>query len=274
MKGRKALYPGERGVGQISRISCKEKARKGFEKVRYKTVRKGTFVERPNRFIARVMIDGKEETVHVKNTGRCRELLIPGVTVYAEDHGDCMGARKTRWDLIAVEKPLPKGDADSMLLINMDSQAPNKVVAEGLRSGAIRLPDFPEAIRQIKPETTFGGSRFDFYVEGEFDAKAFIEVKGVTLEVNGTARFPDAPTERGIRHINELVEAGDQGYFSYIIFVIQMQPVLRMEPNDAAHKAFGDALRRGREKGIHILAFDCLVARDALSIGKEIPVFL
>lgn len=283
----------------------------------YSSVKKGTFLERPNRFIARVLIDGAEETVHVKNTGRCRELLMPGATVYAEDFTERLGARKTAWDLIAVEKETESGT----MMVNMDSQAPNKVVAEALRSGAIRLPDFPETITLVKGESTFGDSRFDFYVEGterepektetEAEAdrpepaeetgageaaetssaekakaassaepskndvrRAYIEVKGVTLEEAGAARFPDAPTERGVKHINELVKVKECGMEAYIIFVIQMKPITYMEPNDRTHKAFGDALREARKRGVHVLAYDCEVEPGALSIGKEIPVRL
>lgn len=241
----------------------------------YENIVRGAFLERLNRFVAQVEINGRTETVHVKNTGRCRELLKPGAAVYLEDHGGSMGARKTRWDLIGVEK-----QEERMMLINMDSQAPNRVVGEALRDGTIRLPDFSRELAVIRPETVFGSSRFDFYVEGAEHcesrscAKAFIEVKGVTLEEDGIARFPDAPTERGVKHIQELCEAKRQGYEAYIIFVLQMKPIQWLEPNDRTHKAFGDALREADRQGVHILAFDCEVGTDRLRVDAAVPVRL
>ena len=245
--------------------------------MKYGKVKKGIFLERPNRFVARVEIDGSAETVHVKNTGRCRELLVPGAAVYVEDHGDAMGSRKTRYDLIAVEKKIPAGTEENgkTLLINMDSQAPNKVVGEGLKDGSIRLPGFSREIGVLKPESTFGGSRFDFYLEGKDPGrKAYIEVKGVTLEENGVARFPDAPTERGVKHIGELCRVKEQGMEAYLIFVVQMKSVTRVEPNDRTHRAFGDALRQAAAAGVHVLAWDCAVGPDSLVADREIPVRL
>ena len=250
--------------------------------MKYGRVKQGVFLERPNRFVARVEIQGTVETVHVKNTGRCGELLLPGAAVYLEDHGDAMGSRKTRYDLIAVEKRIPAepGKKEKTLLINMDSQAPNKVVAEALRSGGILLPGFPGEIGLLKPESVFGGSRFDFYLESQVaegqvpSGKAYIEVKGVTLEEDGVARFPDAPTERGVKHIGELCRVKEQGMEAYLIFVVQMKSVTRVEPNDRTHRAFGDALRRAAEAGVHVLAWDCIVEPDSLTVDQRIPVQL
>lgn len=226
--------------------------------MKYSNMHEAIFIERMNRFIARIEINGQEELAHVKNTGRCKELLVSGAKVYV--HWSDSETRKTKYDLINVVK----GDR----LINMDSQAPNKVVQEWLMSGAL-LPD----ITKIKPESTYKQSRFDFYVETE-QSKVYIEVKGATLEENGVVMFPDAPTERGIKHINELAGALEDGFETYIIFVIQMKDVLFFTPNDEMHKAFGDSLRRAAEKGVKILAVDCHVTPDELNIGTFVPVKL
>ena len=226
--------------------------------MKYDRIKVGTFVERPNRFIAYVNIKGKQETVHVKNTGRCRELLISGATVYVQ--GSDNPNRKTKWDLIGVEK--------NNRMINMDSQIPNAVVKEWIEAG--NLFSQPSL---IKPEATYGKSRFDLYVE-EGERKAFIEVKGVTLEEDGIVRFPDAPTERGVKHIEELCCAAEEGYEAYIVFVIQMEKVLYFTPNEDTHKEFGDALRRAKKAGVHILAYDCKVKKDSISLNKEVPVIL
>lgn len=226
--------------------------------MRYKKIVEGTFIDRPNRFIAHVNIDGQMETVHVKNTGRCRELLQPGVRVYLEESDN--PSRKTRYDLVKVWK----GDR----LVNMDSQAPNKVVQEFLEQGRL----FKD-VTKIRPETTYGKSRFDFYVEAGGE-KIFIEVKGVTLEEDGVVRFPDAPSERAVKHVEELVEAGKDGYQVYVLFVIQMERVSYFTPNDRTHKAFGDALRKAAEEGVKVLAYECLVTVDGLEISKEVEVRL
>lgn len=246
-------------------------------------------MERPNRFIALVELEGKKETVHVKNTGRCRELLIAGATVYLEDFQGRMGTRKTRWDLVAVEKRSQRdraqaGDTPSAIFINMDAQAPNKVVWEALKDGSLSLPGFPGRADYVKAEAVYGGSRLDFYVEapagdeekgeGAKRVGAYIEVKGVTLEEDGVARFPDAPTLRGIKHIRELCGAREKGFYAYVIFVIQMEGIRWMEPNDRTHKAFGDALREAGERGVTILALDCRAEETGLTLGKEIPVRL
>lgn len=226
--------------------------------MQYQAVKKGIFLHRPNRFIAQVEIDGQTETVHVKNTGRCRELLIPGATVYLEESSN--PNRKTRFDLIAVEK----GD----LLINMDAQAPNQVFWEWAESGVFR----PE-LALLRPETTWGKSRFDFYWEGG-GKRGFVEVKGVTLEVGGLALFPDAPTERGIKHLEELIACRQEGYEAAVCFVIQMAGMSAFAPNERTHPAFGEALRRARDAGVEVLAYGCRVWPDRLELDAPVPVFL
>ena len=226
--------------------------------MKYTKIKAGVFLERLNRFIAKVLIDGKIETVHVKNTGRCRELLVPEAKVYlfVSDNPN----RKTKYDLIAVEKVTDRG----IILVNMDSQVPNDVVAEWLpKSKLFSL----NAV--IKREVKFGNSRFDFYV-GDGERKAFIEVKGVTLENDGVVSFPDAPTERGVKHINELVACLEQGFEAYIIFVVQMKGVVNFEPNAEHHKEFADTLNSAREKGVKVLVYDCLVTPDSIEIDKQI----
>ena len=226
--------------------------------MKYTKIKAGVFLERLNRFIAKVLIDGKIETVHVKNTGRCRELLVPEAKVYlfASDNPN----RKTKYDLIAVEKVTDRG----IILVNMDSQVPNDVVAEWLpKSKLFSL----NAV--IKREVKFGNSRFDFYVE-DGERKAFIEVKGVTLENDGVVSFPDAPTERGIKHINELVSCLSEGFEAYIIFVVQMKGVVKFEPNSEHHKEFADTLNYAREKGVKVLVYDCLVTPDSIEIDGKI----
>ena len=211
---------------------------------------------RPNRFIAHVSIDDKVHVCHVKNTGRCKELLIEGATVYLQKSSN--PARKTLYDLIAVQK----GD----ILINMDSSAPNKAAAEYLRK---RFGD----TALIKPEKTYGDSRIDFYVENGSE-KWLIEVKGVTLEEQGRALFPDAPTERGVKHINELIKATSEGYKTCILFIIQMKGITTFSPNDLTHPAFGTALRNAAAHGVLIKAIDCIVTPDSMTPDKEIKVEL
>ena len=224
----------------------------------YRKVCKAQFLSRPNRFIARVMLDTEEVTVHVKNTGRCKELLMPGAAVYLSESDN--PNRKTRYDLIAVEK--------GNLLINMDSQAPNKVFEEWVETGAF-LPN----LTKIKPEYTHGDSRFDFYLE-QGDKKHLVEVKGVTLEENGVVRFPDAPTERGVKHIHGLMAAREEGFECWLCFVIQMSPVSYLEPNDVTHPAFGEALRTAAASGVHVIAVDCGVCPDSLEIKSQVPIRL
>ena len=227
--------------------------------MKYKSIVKGKFIERPNRFIAKVEIEGVTETVHVKNTGRCRELLVKGATVYLEKSDNPL--RKTQYDLISVFK-------NNKTLINMDSQNPNAVTEEWLKKGNIFSKN-----ALIRREVTHNKSRFDFYIEEE-KRKIFLEVKGCTLETDGIARFPDAPTQRGVKHINELIDCISEGYEAYILFVIQMKGINHFEPNDTTHKAFGDALRQAEKSGVKILAYDCIVTPNSIDIDKEIKVKL
>lgn len=226
--------------------------------MQYANVRPAVFLSRPNRFIAKVELDGQEETVHVKNTGRCKELLIPGRTVWLEEGTN--PNRKTRYDLIAVDK--------DGLLVNMDAQAPNKVFAEWAQDG-----NFVPGLTLLRPETTWGKSRFDFYWEAG-DRKGFAEVKGCTLEDGGCCRFPDAPTERGVKHLNELAACMNDGFEAAVCFVIQMEGMKSFSPNDATHPAFGDALRAASAAGVQILAVGCHVEPDRLEITHHIPVLL
>ncbi len=225
--------------------------------MRYAQVLPARFLARPNRFIAQVELRGRVETVHVKNTGRCRELLVPGAQVYLEAAQN--PARKTPYDLIAVEK--------GGLLINMDAQAPNKVFGEWAAAGGI------PGLTLLRPETTWGSSRFDFYWESATE-KGFVEVKGVTLEVDGGAFFPDTPTERGVKHLHELKAARQQGYRAAVCFVIQMKGVDFFSPNDATHPAFGQALREAAQAGVEVWAYDCAVTPDALVLDAPVPVRL
>lgn len=225
--------------------------------MRYENTTTGKFKSRPNRFIAMVEINGKIEKCHVKNTGRCKELLLPEAEVYLEKSSKL--ERKTAYDLIGIKK--------GELLINMDSQAPNKAVKEWLEEEV-----YFKHVNYLKPECKYGNSRIDFYLETEEERKIFIEVKGVTLEENGIARFPDAPTERGVKHIQELQQAVAEGYEAYILFVIQMKEILQFEPNDRTHQAFGDALREAAEHGVSILAYDCVVTEDSMRLDSPVKV--
>ena len=285
--------------------------------MRYDNIRRGTFLARPNRFIAHVRLDGGEppagcadrplskgawgdETAdfvicHVKNTGRCRELLIPGAAVYLQECGN--PARKTKYDLIAVEKGTGDGSHLSVAqgatpplkgrlltggsrLIYMDAQAPNKVFQEWAEAGR-----FLPGLTLLRPETTWGNSRFDFYYEqspgGEGAAAApgsirrgFVEVKGVTLEEDSAVYFPDAPTERGVKHLEELIKAREAGFEAAVCFVIQMEGVAFFSPNDRTHPAFGDALRRAAAAGVRVLAYDCAVTPDSLTLNATVEVRL
>jgi len=231
--------------------------------MKYKNIIKGKFLERPNRFIAYCKINNNIEKVHVKNTGKCKELLIPNTIVYLEESDN--PNRKTKYSLISVQK--------GNRLINMDSQVPNKVVYEGLVNRKIILPGLNEEILYIKPEKTYENSRFDIYLETK-SKKAFIEVKGVTLEENNVVLFPDAKTERGVKHINELIKASKDGYLSYIVFVVQMSNIKYFTPNDKMHKELGDALRNAKANGVNILSYDCNVTRDTIEIKDEVEVIL
>ena len=245
----------------------------------YEHIVAGTFVSRPNRFIAHVKTGNRTVVCHVKNTGRCRELLIPGVTVILEFHPDAvLSGRKTEYDLIGVYK--------NGLLINMDSQAPNKAAWEWLVSlGGGQYTEknhYPLGSYvpfDIRREATHGDSRFDLaFSLRNRDTKAvspaFMEVKGVTLEENGLALFPDAPTKRGIKHLKGLIRAHEEGYEAYVLFVIQMKGILGFTPNDITHPAFGETLRQAREAGVHVLAYDCLVNPDTMTVDSPVKVML
>lgn len=229
--------------------------------MRYKNIISGKFISRPNRFIAKVEVDGREETVHVKNTGRCKELLTEGCTVYLEVSDN--PNRKTKFDLVAAEKIR---ENKSNLLVNMDSQIPNAAAEEWLKKGGL----FSENA-VIRREVKFGDSRFDFYIE-DGERKAFLEVKGVTLEFDGVALFPDAPTERGVKHIKELVSCIDAGYEAYILFVIQMKEIRLFKPHDKMHPEFGEALRQANVAGVKIIAMDCVITPDSMEIDLPVEV--
>lgn len=226
--------------------------------MKYEAMTEGRFVRRRNRFIAEVMINGMTEAVHVRNTGRLRELFITDARVLLEPASN--PERKTRYSLVCVEK--------NGQWVNVDSTAPNQIVEEMVRAGRL----FSD-ITYMKREKTFGKSRFDLYVE-HGGQKHYIEVKGVTLEVDGAARFPDAPTERGVKHIHELMEARRQGYLASIIFIIQMKGIKAFEPNRATHPAFAEALLEAAGAGVEILAFDCMVTENSLEGDLPVPVRL
>lgn len=225
--------------------------------MRYEQMVQGKFLRRPNRFVAHVEIGGREEICHVKNTGRCRELLQPGAEVWCAVSDN--PARKTKYDLITVRK----GD----YLINMDSQAPNRAAKEWLERGGLGPAEL------VKPEQKFGKSRFDFYLERNGQGM-YLEVKGVTLEDDGVCRFPDAPTERGAKHLRELIAAKEAGFDAGVLFVIQMQPARWLEPNDGTDPAFGKALREAEAAGVQVLAVDCRVTEDSMEIGEFVEVRL
>ena len=225
--------------------------------MRYENMTPGIFLARPNRFIAHIEIDGVVEICHVKNTGRCRELLVPGCTVWCQRSDN--PNRKTKFDLIAVQK----GDR----LINMDSQAPNKAAGEWLASGGLG------EISELRPEVRHGDSRYDFSVLKD-GKRCFLEVKGCTLENDGVCAFPDAPTERGAKHIRGLTEAARAGYGAYILFVIQMSDVKYIRPHDETDPAFGAALREAAQNGVHVLAMDCAVTPDTMNIRLPVLVKL
>ena len=223
----------------------------------YTNIVPGTFLSRPNRFIAHIQINGQEEICHVKNTGRCRELLQPGVTVYCAHMPS--PTRKTRYDLIAVQK--------GRRLINMDSQAPNAAVKEWLLGGGLGQ------ITELKPERTWEESRFDFSFQK--DGKlCFLEVKGVTLERDGICAFPDAPTQRGAKHLHHLTQLARQGCGAYVLFVIQMDGVQHLHPNDATDPAFGSALREAAAAGVQVMAMDCRVEPDSMVLSRQVAVIL
>jgi len=226
--------------------------------MKYSNIKEAEFLGRPNRFIAICNVDGVEEICHVKNTGRCRELLTQGVKVYLEKSNN--PNRKTKYDLVAVKK----GNE----IFNIDSQAPNYVVQEWIEKGGLFCD-----VTMVKPEAVYGGSRFDFYVE-HGGISAFVEVKGVTLEEDGVLLFPDAPTVRGVKHINELINARKNGYEAYIIFVVQTEKAKYFTPNMKTHKEFGEALELAYKNGVKILCYSCRTGTGYLEIGRPVPVKL
>ncbi len=223
----------------------------------YERMVPGIFLARPNRFVAYVQIGGQQETVHVKNTGRCRELLIPGVQVWCQKSANPQ--RKTAYDLICVQK--------EERLINMDSQAPNAAAGEWLASGGLG------EIAQLRPEVKQGNSRFDFAFQKD-GKDCFLEVKGVTLEYGGVCAFPDAPTQRGARHLWELTRLAREGYGAYVLFVIQMEDVQYLHPNDGTDPEFAEALRQAEMAGVKVLAMDCTVTEHTMQLRREVPVRL
>ena len=225
--------------------------------MQYGRMVEGIFLSRPNRFIAHVAIDGKEEICHVKNTGRCRELLKPGTQIWCLDAGNAK--RKTRYDLIAVQK--------GKRLINMDSQAPNAAAKEWLLAGGLG------EITDLKPETKHADSRFDFSFTKD-DRRCFLEVKGVTLETDGVCAFPDAPTVRGTKHLRELTALAREGYGTYVLFVIQMENVKYLHPNDVTDPDFGVALRQAAAAGVQVMAMDCKITPDTMVISHKVDVIL
>ena len=226
--------------------------------MKYNDIKIARFLSRPNRFIANIAIDGKQEICHVKNTGRCRELLIPDATVFVQEVNSAN--RKTKYDLIVVSK--------EERLINIDSQVPNKVFHEWVMGN-----NFFKNINFIRPECKYKSSRLDFYIETD-SRKIFVEVKGVTLENNGVALFPDAPTERGVKHITDLCHAINEGFEAYLVFIIQMKDVLYFTPNNETHRAFGDALIKAEKHGVKIIALDCEVAVDYIAARDFVEVRL
>ena len=226
-----------------------------------KKILEGSFINRPNRFNAKVLLNNEEIVVHVPNTGRCREILKEGTKIFLRE--ELNPNRKTKYDLIAAMK--------DDILINIDSQIPNKVVNEALENKKIKKL---HKYSKINREKTFGKSRFDFKLSTEEDEIYYLEVKGVTLENNGHCKFPDAPTERGARHIMELIEAKNQGYGAGILFLIQLENVYTFSPNDETDPEFGNALRLAKENGVDIMAYNCIVDKKMIEINKEVDIIL
>lgn len=224
--------------------------------MKYQNIYPATFIDRPNRFIAHCKIHGTTETCHVKNTGRCKELLLPGAEVFVQKTDNLN--RLTKYDLITVKK--------GNRLINIDSQAPNKVFAEWLAVGGLKTT-------MIKPESVYGSSRFDFYAEAG-KRKIYIELKGVTLEENGVVLFPDAPTERGVKHVKELCQCMHDGFEAMIVFLVQMENIRYFTPNDKTHAAFGQALREAHRQGVKLMALDCQVTTDSITARNPVEIRL
>lgn len=217
--------------------------------MKYNNTIHGSFCSRKNRFVAEVMIGGRQETVHVKNTSRCRELLLPGAEVVLERAAN--PSRKTEYDLISVYK-------EGLGWVNIDSQAPNKIVRAWLEGQDYDV---------VRPEYTIGDSRIDFYME-KGDQKYLMEVKGCTLEIDGIGYFPDAPTERGVKHLRELKKAAQEGYQCYAAFVIQMEGITEVRPNIETHREFGEALEEAENAGVKVLYLGCAVTEDTLKIAE------
>lgn len=237
--------------------------------MKYGKIHRGIFLSRPNRFIAFVrMEDGKEEKVHVLNTGRCRELLLPGITVFLSESSHT--ARKTKYDLVAVEKLLPSGRT---LLINMDSHITNAVAEEYICKNNL-FPDIFPTLPGVKREVTFHSSRFDFLLEGENNKKLFLEVKSVTLEENGTVLFPDAPTLRGVKHLEELVKAKKEGFYSAVLFIVQMEKAELFRPNIQTHPEFAEALKVAADNGVKILVRKCKVTPESIFLDSPVSFLL
>lgn len=225
----------------------------------YKNISEAKFISRPNRFIGKVLIDNKIEDVHIKNTGRCKELLIEGSRVFLDKALNTN--RKTKYDLISVYK--------DNILINIDSQAPNKIIEEWLENSNNKIRD----IEKIKREYKYGASRIDFYIETKKE-KILMEVKGVTLEKNNIAMFPDAPTKRGSKHLNELIMSIEEGYKAYLVLIIQFSGAKYFTPNYDTDIEFSETLKLAKKKGVNIIALDCIVGEDTLEINKEVEVML
>lgn len=228
----------------------------------YNNIVEGIFLKRLNRFVALVKIKGHVKRVHVKNTGRLKELLVEGVECFLQEHDS--KNRKTKYSLIGVKK----GDR----IINIDSQASNKVFREAIDQGLI-LPGLEGPIIHTRPEASFADSRLDFYLETGKD-KAYVELKGVTLELGGVAKFPDAPTIRGVKHIRDLIRARALGYKAFVVFIVQMEGVEYFSPNDEMHAEFGQALREASELGVRVLAYGCELGPDSLLLGRQLAVKL
>lgn len=222
----------------------------------YHNIKKAKFINRPNRFIANIELNGNTEICHVKNTGRCKELLTDNAEIYVQEFNN--PSRRTKYDLISVYK----GDR----LINMDSQVPNKVFHEWVKDAGLF-----ENITLIKPEFKYGNSRFDFYIE-TLEKKIFVEIKGVTLEENGVVMFPDAPTARGLKHLNELINSIDDGFEAYVVFIVQMKDVEYFTPNIKTHKEFGETLSLAKRKGVKILALDCEVTKNSIEARNFVEI--
>lgn len=228
--------------------------------VKYQNIYEGIFLDRPNRFIANVLINEKKEKVHVKNTGRCKEILVKGTKIYLEKSNN--PNRKTRYSLISAYK--------KNKLINIDSQVPNQVVFEAIEANEIKEL---KNVDILKREVTFENSRFDIYFEKN-NEKGFVEVKGVTLESNGLSLFPDAPTKRGTKHIKEMIKAIEKGYKGYIFFLVQIKGIKKFTPNTIMDKNFSEALIKASKKGVNILAYNSIVEKDSIKIGKEVEILI